>query len=112
MTGNHENGGQSAMHDTTSSPRAQDYPYCFWSFLALAMAMFGGLFFTCMCGHIAAPALLLTGPAAVLAWFVIVVDRRTEGVRRGVEGAVVIMVSVILVKNLADVLWFGHDPVF
>jgi hypothetical protein len=112
MTGNHENGGQSAMHDTTSSPRAQDYPYCFWSFLALAMAMFGGLFFTCMCGHIAAPALLLTGLAAVLAWFVFIRDPSTASGNRGLAIIAVVIASLILVKNLADVLWFGHDPVF
>lgn len=63
----------------------------------------------CMCGHMDFVSLLFTLPAGVLAsWGFARREDRAE-VWQILTGFVLIVSAGMLAKNLADILWFGHD---
>ncbi len=68
--------------------------------------------YMCACGYLSAVALPVTGFAAVLAWVSFVCSGRQRLSRRIILLATVIISTLWLAKNTADVLWLGHHPVF
>jgi hypothetical protein len=68
--------------------------------------------FMCACGYLSAVALPVTGFAAVLAWVSFLCSGRQRLSRRILLLATVIISTLWLAKNTADVLWLGHHPIF
>jgi hypothetical protein len=66
--------------------------------------------FMCTCGHLGRDALLATVAILVLSWWGFL--RRLSVIGRVLAIAVAALVSVAFVKNLLDIGWFGHDPLF
>jgi dTDP-4-amino-4,6-dideoxygalactose transaminase len=65
-----------------------------------------------MCGHMGTVALPTNALSVVLAWYPFIRYERTSSEERGATVFVVVVVTFSFIKNVADVLWFGHDPVF
>jgi hypothetical protein len=78
------------------------------------VAIFGGAFFIppfmCVCGHLGVEALVSTIPMAALATWGCSV--RTTAPLRVVAFVVCVVAYGVLTKNLIDISWYGHDPIF
>ena len=68
--------------------------------------------FMCICGYLSAVALPITVFATVLAWVPAAQSIRHSLRPRLVILAIAVIATVVLVKNVADVLWLGHHPLF
>lgn len=68
--------------------------------------------FTCMCGYIQPQALPLSVAGAALTWYPFLRYNRTNAFISLAVLLVVLISTLVLAKNLADVLWFGHQPLF
>ena len=68
--------------------------------------------FLCICGHLDAAALGVSATLAGLAWFGYLTSSLNDLFSRGVRAVAVVLVTMALLKNLTDVLWLGHCPVF
>ena len=66
----------------------------------------------CLCGYLDRWALLATVPCLLLACYTFCGTDRTMGFWRHVAGVLVIFAFLMLLKNIGDVLWFGHDAVW
>jgi hypothetical protein len=66
--------------------------------------------FVCTCGHLDAFALIFTAVLAACAWYAFLLGKATHFAWRVVRIAVVVLLTGVLAKNTADVLWFGHNP--
>jgi hypothetical protein len=64
--------------------------------------------FTCTCGHLAQMALIGTVTTAVFAWWGFVRELPLLG--RIFASVATVLASYLLVKNVLDILWFGHNP--
>lgn len=80
--------------------------------VAAIVGFYGSLVFTCACGHIHAWGLTVTGTVAAVAWWAFMFGGSTHPVWRLIRVGIVVLSTVLVTKNLSDVLWFGHDPVF
>lgn len=67
---------------------------------------------SCACGHMEATGLALSSPMAIIAWLAFIFGGKTHLVWSFVRMIAAVLTTVVLVKNVADVLWFGHGPVF
>lgn len=65
----------------------------------------------CACGHLSTIALPVTIAAAVFGWWGFCRNTRFILWRLLALGNA-IFVTLILAKNLGDVLWYGHNPIF
>jgi hypothetical protein len=75
------------------------------SLVALALA-------PCGCGHLARAGLLITVPATALGWRALLVARESRFAPRAVMVMAAVVATLVLLKNVGDVLWFGHAPVY
>lgn len=66
--------------------------------------------FMCMCGHLNTMVLGLTVPATILGWWG--ASGRVPLMWRLLGIGAAVVATMLLGKNLLDVLWFGHDPIF
>jgi hypothetical protein len=66
--------------------------------------------FMCICGHLSAGALVFTGGMAVLACYGWLATRGLFW--RLLAIGFSILPVLLLLKNVIDVLWLGHNPVF
>jgi len=65
----------------------------------------------CACGHLNFVALPVTIAAAFFGWWGFC--RKTQSLLwRLISLAIVIFVTLVLAKNLGDILWYGHNPLF
>jgi hypothetical protein len=64
----------------------------------------------CICGHLDVVALIATVPTLSLASWGFA--RRLSFVGRVLAGGVVALASVAFLKNLLDIGWSGHNPLF
>lgn len=83
----------------------------------LQLACLGGLLTvlghasaTCLCGHISREGLLGTAPGALLAWWGFVTNPDKRALPRAGLWVLVTFTSCMLLRNLHNVLWSGHDP--
>jgi hypothetical protein len=66
----------------------------------------------CACGNLSWFALLVTGFCVFAAWFP-VVNRKNSPLLIVLFAVLVrIFATVIFLKNIGDVLWFGYDALF
>lgn len=93
-----------------SRPRTASMRFAWQSILAA----FGGLvfipFFTCLCGHLNVPALSATVPTAFFAAWGAARSATRPG--RIFAWSIAAAAMLILLKNLLDVAWWGHNPLF
>ena len=76
-------------------------------------ASFGSLiWFTCTCGHISPTALLFTVPAAVISWLTLFTVRSRGKLYAIMAVLVAVFTTLVLVKNSADTLWYGHEAIW
>ncbi len=80
------------------------------SLIAVVIAVLGTPFFMCICGHIDRLGLSVTIPAGILAWWGF--TRRQSPVGRVFAMLVVVVATMVLIRNVLDVGWFGHNPIF
>lgn len=66
--------------------------------------------FMCIRGHLDVTALVATVPTVSLAWWGFA--RRSSLTGRILACGVVALASVGFAKNLLDIAWFGHNPLF
>lgn len=76
--------------------------------LGCAMALFLAPTFKCGCGYLDWPGLFVTVPACGLTVYAWVRNQSRNLVWRAFLMIVVVGATMILFKNIADVLWFGH----
>ena len=69
-------------------------------------------FFTCGCGHLDVLALPVTLPTAMCGWCAATTVRRGNLSHAILTIVICVLTTIVLLKNLADVLWFGHNAVW
>ncbi|MGD8450542.1 MAG: hypothetical protein PVJ57_01880 [Phycisphaerae bacterium] len=77
----------------------------------VAIVQFGPAFM-CTCGFFDRAAFILTVPLFVLAWWPFLLAREGRFLPRVVAIVAVVAATMLLFKNICDVLWLGHNPVF
>lgn len=86
------------------------------AFTSLILAIYGSflsaMFFSCACCHIDPRALPFTFSAVVCAIYAATTIRRDNLSHAIVTGVVLVITMVIFLKNVADVMWFGHHAVW
>jgi len=82
------------------------------SLVALLAAAFVASSFSCTCGHLGRFALPFSSLVLALAWWPFLFARDSRVVTRGLALIAVVSATMLLLKNVADVLWLGHQPVF
>ena len=70
------------------------------------------VWFSCMCGHISPIALVFTVPAAVVSWLTLSTVRSRGTLFAIMTVLVAVFTTLVLVKNLADTLWYGHEAIW
>lgn len=98
------------MATSTTNSKQKSY-YWVASTVVLFISVNVYMLFPCICGHLstkALPALIFTAAAS---WFVFYKDKHASEVQRTVEALCVICTTLLLLKNIADVLWLGHSPI-
>lgn len=68
--------------------------------------------FACTCGHLDRLALPGNGIAALLAWVGLLCTGNRQIAVRLCLDLLTALTTVVLVKNLMDMSWFGHNPVW
>ena len=68
-------------------------------------------FLPCMCGYLDLLALPFTAAAFAIALVGWIVSRKPLPGRL-VHMAAVVVTALVLAKNILDILWLGHDPVW
>ena len=84
----------------------------FWAPIACLFTTFWVMMlFPCMCGYLVWQALPFSAGAMAVAWYGWVVTKvKLPG--RLWHIFAVLLASLLLAKNIGDVLWFGHNPVW
>lgn len=86
-------------------------PWIAWQSAASFVVLIIDLqFSTCMCGHIGKRGFLITLPMTLLAWWG--ADQKTSIAGRIAAWAIAILATGVFIKNIADVGWYGHYPLF
>ena len=65
----------------------------------------------CLCGHmhfVSFPGSLI---GALAAWFAFLRGKDKRLISRVVIHMVVVVTTIILLKNIGDILWWGHDAI-
>ena len=91
--------------------QARNLPWTVAAF-SLFLAIFITPMFMCGCGHLGRIALPVTLLSSSLAWYSFVSGKAVNGLPRIVVLIAVIAATLLLFKNVTDILWFGHSPVF
>ena len=78
--------------------------------LSLILSFIGASVFPCTCGHLGREALFVLVPAALLAWWPFLFAREHWPFPRLGTIAAALASTLLLAKNVADILWFGHEP--
>ena len=99
--------GLTYQQATAPVPRS---PLWMVSPVSLLLTFIGISVFPCACNHLDPNALLVVVPAALLAWWRFLFARESWPSPRIVTIVAVIASSLLLAKNVSDILWFGHDP--
>jgi hypothetical protein len=97
--------------DYAMAPQRRGGSYWWASAGSLAIGPYVTPMFMCACGHLGAAALPVTAASASLAC----VGWSMSGARppwRAVQMAAAVFALLQLLKNLGDVLWFGHNPLW
>ncbi|MCX5660452.1 MAG: hypothetical protein NTW19_12120 [Planctomycetota bacterium] len=68
--------------------------------------------FGCACGHVGLEGLPGSLAAAGLAWFCALRQGGKRLLLRAGFAAAAVVTGLVFCKNMVDVLWFGHEPVF
>ena len=76
--------------------------------IGLTIGTFGT--FPCGCGYLQPEGLPFSLGAVVLAWSPFLFKWARHGRRRFTTLLAIFLASLLLAKNAADVLWYGHDP--
>jgi len=107
------------LHDGTNQPPTLEYaraggrgqpPLRWWiAFVAILLAFLAP---RCACGYYGLISLPFTVLAAGLACYGWIGNKRKNLIWRAVLMLVVILTSITLFRNIADVLWFGHDAIW
>jgi hypothetical protein len=93
----------------SNAPQAA--PAAIWpSAAGLVMSLAGMAVFPCTCGHLNVWSFMMTGPAVILGWLGFLRRLSPSWPLRMLSMAGVVMASLVFMKNVADVLWFGHEP--
>ncbi len=66
----------------------------------------------CACGNLSWFALLVTGFGVFAAWFPDINRKNSTPLFTLFAVLVRILATVVFLKNIGDVLWFGHDALF
>lgn len=98
-----------ALEYASVRPVANAPIHCTAPIVALLLAMFAAVALPCMCGHLGSEALFATLPACALAVYAWVSNANGNAVWRVLLIIVVVVVAIVFLKNLTDVLWFGHE---
>ena len=69
-------------------------------------------FFPCACGHLDALALPVTFPAAAFGWYAATTIHRGNLSHAIITLVISVLATIIFLKNLADVLWLGHNAIW
>lgn len=96
----------SPILDYTTTPRRRSLP---WQAIAALPPLLFAPMTMCMCGHMDWFSLPLTLAAASLSWWAFARKDQPPGWRLIVV-VLVVLASLELTKNVADILWFGHEP--
>jgi hypothetical protein len=65
---------------------------------------------SCTCGYMGWFSLWFTVPAVAAVWWGMLRSRVRHVLARTLYVIVAAIVSTMLLKNIADILWFGHEP--
>lgn len=81
-----------------------------WSFiLGFLLSVFTLMLFSCICGHLGMDALPTSTSGVMLAWFPFIRYSRTRIVEQCLAVFFVLIPTLIFLKNVADILWCGHN---
>ena len=79
---------------------------------SIFFSFFIRFFLACMCGHLGRGQLIGSAIVSFSSWYSFTRFKEKSIIKRIVIMMAVIISTVLLAKNLADVLWFGHDAIF
>ena len=100
------------MKFPATSPPVPDLTGARWFIWSFILSVVTLLVFPCICGHLHTEALPTSGLGVVLAWYPFIRYERARILDRCVAVFFVLFTSLVFLKNVADVLWFGHEPLF
>ena len=95
-------------YEQATAPVVPRSPLSMAAPLSLILALYGVAVFSC--GHTGRATLCFLVPAALLAWWPFLFVRESWPLPRLVTVAAVLVSTLLLASNVADILWFGHDP--
>ncbi len=96
-----------ARGDSSSRQRLK-----WWPSLIAVVLVLGSSLTACMCGHLDRVSFLFTVPAFGFACYGWIRNRQMSLIRRVALILVVIVTSGVLFKNIVDVMWLGHEPLW
>lgn len=67
---------------------------------------------TCICAHLPRHALLGTVPGALMTWYAFFTSKESRLFPRLSVWACVILTTFLVLKNIHNVLWSGHNALF
>jgi hypothetical protein len=77
-------------------------------FLSLALSLLLTPFFPCACGHLPIESLPITVASCALGWCGYLYNQKKDF--RLVRILSVVIATILVVKNIGDIVWFGHAP--
>lgn len=92
------------------APPSRSFDFAWQTFVAALSGIVVVPAFMCLCGHLDAMALTASVPTTALAWWGFARPAARSG--RVLAIAVAVLASALLLKNLLDVGWYGHEPLF
>jgi hypothetical protein len=82
-------------------------------FVLLSLLLLGFVpLLPCMCGYLGKSAFSFTMPCAILAWYAFAMRGNTTRPRKIVVVIILVLATMAFAKNVGDVLWYGHDPIW
>ena len=100
------------MNSIVTASEVPDRTGVRWFIWSFVLSLFTLFVFPCMCGHLYTDALPTSGFGVVLACYPFIRYERTLIFDRGLAVFFVLLPSLLFVKNVADILWFGHEALF
>jgi hypothetical protein len=79
--------------------------------VGLAISIFNSMSLSCACGHLDFVCLPGNLIGLALAWYALLVHTKIGIFKRSGIDAACVFTTLILFKNIADILWLGHNPV-
>jgi hypothetical protein len=65
---------------------------------------------TCACGYYLLDSFFFSTTGLILSWLALLMYKKIGLVKRIIIGFTCVITTLILFKNIADILWFGHEP--